>query len=217
IFEEQLNIFTNKNVYKIAFNKDDVFYISYKRLTLVFEPIKQVINFLESRTANLADCFIGISQIAAAFKRIHPSNDLCAPAIASFNFHFEQFYISLYLLTYFLHPNYRTRSLKKGNFKLNFYDKNFEEVKLYSSVVNETIFAKVYNNRSNNDEDEIEIEDLMATDITKVLQDLVNLSNLLFGANNKEEITLIDKEKTNIEFDSKSLVQDVLSDDDLYD
>ncbi|CAG8816699.1 2512_t:CDS:2, partial [Gigaspora rosea] len=72
ILKEQPNIFTNKDVYEIAFDEGDVFYISCKRVALVFEPIKQVIDFLKSHTANLADCFIEIAQIATAFKRIHP-------------------------------------------------------------------------------------------------------------------------------------------------
>ncbi|CAG8825469.1 28807_t:CDS:1, partial [Dentiscutata erythropus] len=41
----------------------------------------------------------------------------------------------------------------------------------------------------------------MATDITKVLQDLVDLLDLTFGANNKEKITLVDEEETTMEFD----------------
>ncbi|CAG8475615.1 28659_t:CDS:2 [Gigaspora margarita] len=275
IFEEQPDIFTNK----------DVFYTLCKRLALVFEPIKRVINFLESHTANLADCFVEIAQIAASFKRIHPSNDLCAPAIASFNFQYHELVCQLikykagvapwnleyssnltpalwwgvvedehthlqelaktmfaiapsqancgqnFLLLKWFSEGRHTRlqvprlesmaqiySFYVSNIKqgLNFYDKNFEEAELYSSVINETIFAEVNNNGSNKDKDEIEIEDLIATDITKVLQDLVDLSDPIFGANNKEEITLIDEEETTMEFDSRSLVQDVLSDDDLY-
>ncbi|CAG8799236.1 5509_t:CDS:1, partial [Dentiscutata erythropus] len=42
---------------------------------------------------------------------------------------------------------------------------------------------------------------LTATDITKVLQDLIDLSDPIFGANNKEEITLMNKEETTMEFD----------------
>ncbi|CAG8728021.1 3229_t:CDS:2 [Cetraspora pellucida] len=52
----------------------------------IFEPIKQVINLLESRTATLADCFIGIVQIAIAFKKIPISNDLHALIIADIEF-----------------------------------------------------------------------------------------------------------------------------------
>ncbi|CAG8804239.1 4208_t:CDS:2, partial [Gigaspora rosea] len=91
IFEEQPNIFTNKDVYEIAFDEVDVFYTSCKRLTLVFEPIKQVINFLESRTANLANCFIGFG------RSVRPDiwNDICAPAIALFNFFVEDEHIHL--------------------------------------------------------------------------------------------------------------------------
>ncbi|CAG8639178.1 12223_t:CDS:1, partial [Gigaspora rosea] len=64
--------------------------------------------------------------------------------------------------------------------------------------------------------DEIEIEDLMATNITKVLQDLVDLFDPIFGANNKEKITLMDEKETTMKFNSKSLVQYVLSDNNLY-
>ncbi|CAG8712473.1 3672_t:CDS:2, partial [Gigaspora rosea] len=256
--------FLEINVYEIAFNEDDVFYTSCKRLALGFKPIKRIINFLESRTANLADCFVEIAQIAASFKRIHPSNDLHAPAIASFNFQCRELVCQLIKYKAGVAPwnleyssnltsalwwgvveneHSHLQELAKtiegrrtrlqvprleiivqiyffyvSNIKqeLNFYDKNFEEAELYSSVVNETIFAEVDNNGSNKNKDEIEIENLIATDITKVLQDLVDQSDPIFEANNKEEITLMDEEETTMEFDSKSLVQDVLNDDDLY-
>ncbi|CAG8852197.1 1503_t:CDS:2, partial [Gigaspora margarita] len=117
ILEEQPHIFTNKEVFEIAFDENDVFYTSCRRIALIFEPIKRVISLLEGCTASLADCFMGIIQIAIALRRIPPSNNFRSLAIAAFNLRYEQFDISPYLLTYFLHPNYRNHGLKKGQFR----------------------------------------------------------------------------------------------------
>ncbi|CAG8805190.1 2359_t:CDS:1, partial [Cetraspora pellucida] len=47
------------------------------------------------------------------------------------------------------------------------------------------------------------------------LQDLVDLSDLIFGANNNQkEITLFNREETNMEFEYMLLVQDTLGDND---
>ncbi|CAG8843138.1 34453_t:CDS:2, partial [Gigaspora margarita] len=197
ILKEQLNIFTNKDVYEIAFDEDEIFYTSCKKLALVFEPIKQVINFLESRTANLADCFIGIAQIATAFNNIcelavhyyqnlHHNDKEChkLEVVEDEHTHLQELAKTMFAIAPFQANCKRNFSLLKW-FKLNFYNKNFEEAELYSSVVNETIFA----------------EDLTATNIIKVLQDLVDLSDPIFGASNKEKITLMNKEETTMEFD----------------
>ncbi|CAG8825521.1 15290_t:CDS:2, partial [Gigaspora rosea] len=93
ILKEKPNIFTNQEVLQI-----------------------RVINLLESHTANLADCFIGIIQIAVALKRIPISNNFRTLAIAAFNFRYQQFDIFPYLLTFYLHPNYRNKGLKNGKF-----------------------------------------------------------------------------------------------------
>ncbi|CAG8839180.1 18661_t:CDS:2, partial [Gigaspora margarita] len=116
ILEEKPNIFTNQEVFQIVCDEDDTFYISCKRISLIFKPIKRVITLLESRTANLADCFIGIVQIAVALKRIPTSNNFYTLAIAAFNFHYQQFDISSYLLTYYFHPNYQNKGLKNRKF-----------------------------------------------------------------------------------------------------
>ncbi|CAG8772065.1 24030_t:CDS:1, partial [Cetraspora pellucida] len=100
-------------VFEIAFDENDSFYPLCKRIVLIFELIKQVINLLKSHIATLADCFIGIVQIAIALKKIPTSNNLRTLAIAVFNTRYEQFDISSYLLTYFLHFNYRNNGLKR--------------------------------------------------------------------------------------------------------
>ncbi|CAG8805193.1 2360_t:CDS:2, partial [Cetraspora pellucida] len=78
---------------------------------------REIAQIVVNYTATLADCFIEIVQIAIALKKIPISNNFYALAIAVFNARYELFDISLYLLTYFLYPNYRNNSLKR-----KFYD-----------------------------------------------------------------------------------------------
>ncbi|CAG8791543.1 15563_t:CDS:2, partial [Gigaspora rosea] len=106
ILEEQLEIFTNQEVFEIAKHENDNFYTSCRRIALIFEPIKRVITLLESRMASLADCFLGIIQLAATFRRIPTSNNFRSLAIAAFNVHYQQFDVPPYVLTYFLHSYY---------------------------------------------------------------------------------------------------------------
>ncbi|CAG8854509.1 17452_t:CDS:2, partial [Gigaspora margarita] len=72
-------------VFGIASDENDIFYTSCKRIALIFKPIKRVITLLESHMASLADCFLGIMQLAAAFRRIPSSNNFRSLAIAAFN------------------------------------------------------------------------------------------------------------------------------------
>ncbi|CAG8798049.1 202_t:CDS:2 [Gigaspora margarita] len=116
ILEEQPNIFTNREVFKIVNDENENFYTSCRRIALIFEPIKQVITLLESHIASLADCFLGIVHLAFAFKRISISNNFRFLAIIAFNHRYQEFDISPYVLTYFLHPNYQSHGLQKGKF-----------------------------------------------------------------------------------------------------
>ncbi|CAG8749334.1 23207_t:CDS:1, partial [Gigaspora rosea] len=99
----------------------------------------------------------------------------------------------------------------------------FVEMESRNSALNETIFAEIDNLDLNNCEEEEENEmntvDLTTNDITMVLQDLVDLSDPIFGADNNQVESILTKEETeetSIEFDSRSLVRDMLSDNDLY-
>ncbi|CAG8730558.1 13677_t:CDS:2, partial [Cetraspora pellucida] len=182
ILEEQPNIFTNKEVFEIAFNENDT---------------------------TLADCFIGIVQIAIALKKIPTSNNLCTLAIAfcdicelaisyykdmhhsekecrelgvvedEYN-HLQELAKTMFAILQVprLKSMAQIYSFYVSNFKkeLKFYDNNCVEMELYNSVLNETIFAKMNNVELNNEnKDELEIVNLMANDITIVLQDLVDL------------------------------------------
>ncbi|CAG8606074.1 6599_t:CDS:2, partial [Scutellospora calospora] len=115
ILKEQLNIFTNKEVSKITYDENNIFYTSCKRIFLIFELLKHVINLLKSCIASLTYCFIEIVQIAAALKRIPTKNIV-------------QIY-SFYDL-----------NAKK---ELKFYDNNFVEMELLNSILNEIIFAEI--------------------------------------------------------------------------
>ncbi|CAG8855207.1 30684_t:CDS:1, partial [Gigaspora margarita] len=102
--------------------------------------------------------------------------------------------------------------------ELKFCDNNFVETELHNSVLNETVFAEMDNIEINENEerDEIEITDLIVNDITAALQDLVDLSDPIFGANNNQEEPILTQEKINMEFESSPIVQDALGDNDLY-
>ncbi|CAG8813227.1 40466_t:CDS:10, partial [Gigaspora margarita] len=276
ILEEKLDIFTNQEVFKIVCDEDDIFYTSCKRISLIFEPIKRVINLLESCIASLADCFMEIVQIAIALKKIPASSNFRTLAIVVFNFRYHQHDIFPYILTYFLHSNYRNQGLKKGKFleicelaaelmsqlikykakagpwkleyssnltpslwwdaiedehtdlqKLaktimaqlySYYISNVEkesklhddfmEIELYNSALNETIFAEIDNLEPNKyeEEDEMNTVDLATNDITMALQDLVDLSDLIFGADNTHEEPILTDEETSMEFNTSTKI-----------
>ncbi|CAG8828724.1 4630_t:CDS:2, partial [Gigaspora margarita] len=260
ILEEKPDIFTNQEVFKIICDEDDIFYTSCKRISLIFKPIKKVINLLESHMASLADCFMGIVQIAIALKKILTSNNFRTLAITVFNFHYQQLDIFPYILTYFLHPNYRNQGLKKGKFleicemateyykEVHHNDKECHEHTDLQKLA-KTMFAiipsqanckrnfsilkwftkgqsivQLYSYYISNVEKELNLRDdfaeielhLAANDITMALQDLVDLSDPIFGADNNQEEPIFTDEETSMEFDSRSLVWDMLSDGDLY-
>ncbi|CAG8821578.1 40161_t:CDS:2, partial [Gigaspora margarita] len=173
ILEEKPNIFTNQEVFQIVCDEDNTFYTSCKRISLIFEPIKQVITLLESHIANLANCFIGIVQIAIALKRIPTSNNfhtlaiLQVPQLESMA-QLHSFYIS---------------NIEK-ELKLH----NFVKMELCNSALNKTIFAEMDNLNLNNyeeeEENEMNILDLTTNNITMAFQDLVDLSDPIFGTDN---------------------------------
>ncbi|CAG8808919.1 15659_t:CDS:2 [Gigaspora margarita] len=303
ILEEQPEIFTNQEVFEIVNDENDNFYTSCRRIALIFEPIKRVITLLESRTASLADCFLGIIQLAATFRRIPTSNnfrhglqkgkfcDICEMAVNyykdlhhnekecrelvsqlikfkanatpwdlefSFNLtlfvwwgvvedehtHLQELAKTMFaivpsqanceqnfsILKWFsegrrtqLHVSQlesmaQIYSFYVSNVKkeLNFCDDNFVEMELRNSVFNETIFAEINGpDLRNDDENEEEIVNPMTNEITMAFQDWVDMSDPIFGLNNNQDEIILTKEESNMNFESRSLVQDVLNDSDL--
>ncbi|CAG8830008.1 39680_t:CDS:2, partial [Gigaspora margarita] len=241
ILEEQPEIFTNIQVFGIASNKNDIFYTSCKRIVLIFEPIKQVITLLESRIASLANCFLGIMQLAAAFRRIPSSNNFCFLAIAVFNcpvnyykdlHHNESEYRELGVVEdEYTHLQELAKTMfaivpSQANcehnfsilkwFKLNFCDNNSVDIELCNSMFDETIFAEIDCPDLNKNEEEDEVEVVNFTnEIAIVFQDWINISDMIFGLSNNQEETILAEEEVNMDFESGSLVQDVLSNSDL--
>ncbi|CAG8711004.1 17976_t:CDS:1, partial [Cetraspora pellucida] len=68
---------------------------------------------------------------------------------------------------------------------------------------------------NNEKEDEIEVVDFTANEIAIVFQDWVDISDTIFGLNNNQEETILAEKEVNMNFENRSLVQDVLSDSDL--
>ncbi|CAG8775855.1 918_t:CDS:2, partial [Dentiscutata erythropus] len=104
----------DRDVIKLAIlsllnNDDDTFYANCRRIASIIKPIKEAIHNLESRTANLADCFISIVKLAAAINRIPSNNAFRESAINVFNKRYTEYDIEPYLLAYLLHPGYRDK------------------------------------------------------------------------------------------------------------
>ena len=72
----------------------------------ILKPIKELTNILEARSANLADCFIGLVKLAAAINQIDGMNPWKQEITVKFNRRFNEFTNYYYILSYWLHPLY---------------------------------------------------------------------------------------------------------------
>ncbi|CAG8647152.1 24341_t:CDS:2 [Cetraspora pellucida] len=85
---EHPNILTNQNIFNRIGNED--FFRMCKMVSEIFNPIKETINIMESKTAMMSDCFIGFIKLAAAINRISDDNNLKIDAIKIFNRQYEE-------------------------------------------------------------------------------------------------------------------------------
>ncbi|CAG8635523.1 7303_t:CDS:2, partial [Cetraspora pellucida] len=87
-------------------------------LSKVLKPIKDMITCLESKTANLADCYLGYLKLAIAIKNIFQDHHLMfyRKCVSIFNERFNTFDYDEYLLAYYLHPQYRGAGIKQSQF-----------------------------------------------------------------------------------------------------
>jgi hypothetical protein len=107
VLKNNPNEITNKSVKRSI--KSSEFFMNVKKLTKVLKPIETAITLLESANANLADCFIQLVLLANAIKKL-PSQGMVGfhqHCIESFNKYWDKFDPNIYILAYFLHPNYR--------------------------------------------------------------------------------------------------------------
>ncbi|RHZ59082.1 hypothetical protein Glove_365g248 [Diversispora epigaea] len=86
ILDNHPEVITNRNVLSLL--QDEEFYSRCYQIASILKPVKELTNILESRTANLADCFIGLIRL--------------------------EFINNIYILAYWLHPLYRGLGLKQA-------------------------------------------------------------------------------------------------------
>jgi len=82
-------------------------------LAFILYLIKLAISTLESQNCLLADCFISLTCLGAAIKKL-PMNDhhiFWQQAIAIFNKRFAEFDDNTYILCFFLHPEYSGKKI----------------------------------------------------------------------------------------------------------
>ena len=103
--DEHSDILTNIRVKKkIA---DEPFFMTCRTIVEIMKPIKYLINLLEAQTATLCDCFVGLIRLAAVIYHLPSTNDFKPLALKIFNDRFTEFNHEAYILSYFLHPQYR--------------------------------------------------------------------------------------------------------------
>ncbi|CAG8573996.1 13586_t:CDS:2 [Cetraspora pellucida] len=199
ILEKQSDIFINIEVFGIASDENNTFYTSCKRIALIFKPVKQIITLLESCIASLANCFLGIIQLAAVFREyllatiswgvvkdeythlqelakimfaIVLFQDNCGQ-----NFSILKWFIKgchIWLQVSQLESMAQIYSFYVSNIKkkLNFCDNNSVDIELCNSMFNKIIFAEIDcpDLNSNKKKDEVEVVNFTANEIAIVFQ-----------------------------------------------
>jgi hypothetical protein len=74
---------------------------------MVIKPIKELIVKLEGRTANLGECYFILVKLAASANKISHHKRFRNHCISNLNKRFTEFDFDEYLLSYFLHPDFR--------------------------------------------------------------------------------------------------------------
>ncbi|CAG8854175.1 28083_t:CDS:2, partial [Gigaspora margarita] len=67
----------------------------------------KAIYMLKTNNATLADCFIYLIKLAAAIKSLSETNTFKASIVYIFNKRYQEFLHPLYVLAYYIHPQYR--------------------------------------------------------------------------------------------------------------
>ncbi|GBC20004.2 ribonuclease H-like domain-containing protein [Rhizophagus irregularis DAOM 181602=DAOM 197198] len=87
--------------------------------TDILKPIKEAILMLERTYTTLADCYLYLLRIATFFKQM-PMNDyrsLKNSCIKAFNERYKEFDEDIYLLAFFLHPQYKGAGIYNTQFE----------------------------------------------------------------------------------------------------
>lgn len=95
------------------------FFNDLKILAFILKPLCNTVLSLERRSANLSDCYLGLAYIAASIKKL-PRNfnqEFKKHCISKINRRLEEFDEDNYLLTFFLHPGFRSTDETSGKIK----------------------------------------------------------------------------------------------------
>ncbi|RIB20840.1 hypothetical protein C2G38_2178257 [Gigaspora rosea] len=117
--DQNPHLFNNKTRKIVkTYLKSRGFFDNVLDLSKVLKPIKDTITCLESKTATLADCYLGYIKLAVAIKNIFQDHHLMfyRTCISIFNERFQMFDYDEYLLAYYLHPKYRGIGIKPLQF-----------------------------------------------------------------------------------------------------
>lgn len=92
------------------------FFSDLRILSFILDPLKKVVLALESRSATLGDCFLGLIRLSAVLKKLPKSfnqafRNHCFNVM---NKRFEEFDDDRYLTCFFLDPRFRDKPLKKS-------------------------------------------------------------------------------------------------------
>jgi hypothetical protein len=111
------NILSNEKIRPIIRSWN--FFNDLKVLSFIIRPLHDTVLLLERRTANLSDCYLGLAYIGACLKKIprNFSREFKSHCISMINKRLEEFNDDNYLLTFFLHPGFRSEDDRSGKFR----------------------------------------------------------------------------------------------------
>ncbi|GES81225.1 ribonuclease H-like domain-containing protein [Rhizophagus clarus] len=95
------------------------FFDDVRVISEILKPIKEAILMLERTYTTLADCYLYLLRIATFFKQM-PMNDyrsLKNSCIKTFNERYKEFDEDIYLLAFFLHPQYKGAGIHNTQFE----------------------------------------------------------------------------------------------------
>ncbi|RHZ65788.1 hypothetical protein Glove_311g51 [Diversispora epigaea] len=105
ILDNYPEVIINRNVLSLL--QDEEFYSRCYQIASILKPVKELTNILKSRTANLADCFIGLIRLGVKINQIRSINLWKSIMISNYNRRLKEFINNIYILAYWLHPLYQ--------------------------------------------------------------------------------------------------------------
>jgi hypothetical protein len=101
----------NNNILAILNRRN--FYRDVEDLQTILDPIKKAVVILEHKSATLADCFLCLIKLAAIIKEFpqNRNNSFQRKCQLAFDKRWSEFNFEMYLLGYFLHPQFRGKIL----------------------------------------------------------------------------------------------------------